>query len=357
MNQQSHPYRWIWFQVICVTGLILLHGCATAPASVAQGITSVFTETAATEPVLTLITETVQILETTPAISIIPNSTATPVVWIDDSTGIPQTGTLPIHPTFTVTSTPTITLTPTKGPSPHFTHIPTASPTITATSNPPGAVLSIIQPGLSSKITSPYKIQASITRGEDKLAYLSLMGEDQKAFYSAVLDYHLSEYNRLLITPTLNFSISTVAENARLILQTYDLQGRILALSSVDIILLSIGNNEIHPAQHPYAPFIIDSPDEGDEIQGDRFVVSGRVAALNNNPVIIELLDENGAILVKRELHLDPPSAGETYTPFVIALAFDVDQQTQARLSMRQESNNRIPGTIALSSVAITLLP
>jgi hypothetical protein len=85
--------------------------------------------------------------------------------------------------------------------------------------------------------------------------------------------------------------------------------------------------------------------------------VSGRAAALNDNPVIIELLDDNGAVIAGREMRIDPPPAGEPYMPFVIELDVQVSQITQARLVIRQESAGSIPGTVALNSAAITVLP
>ncbi len=80
-----------------------------------------------------------------------------------------------------------------------------------------------------------------VTPGEDGYVYLSLVGEDQRIIYSQALDYRRAVYSRFLILPSLEFTIPKVAETARLTLETRDLYGRISALSSVDIILLSIG--------------------------------------------------------------------------------------------------------------------
>lgn len=283
--------------------------------------------------------------------------TTTAWVWINAATNTPAVLTLPDYPTFTVTPSPTVSLTPGRGPSPTRTRAPSITPTVTATANPPSALLRIDTPGEGSKIISPYDFQAAVARGEDDRVYLYLIGEDNQEFFSEVLDYRQSSFYRLLINRTLTFSFPGVAENARLILQTLDEQGRIMALSSVDVVLLSIGSNQINPAQHAYAPFLIDAPKEGTELTGGRLIVSGRAAPLNNNPVIIELLDEDGEVLAQKEMLLDAPANDEPYTPFLTELEVRVTRQVNARLVIRQESANRIPGTIALTSVAVLLKP
>lgn len=344
--------------MICIAGvLMLLCGCVPAAVKTAQSPEPVISETGLSAAPAVEETRSVETGTNTPVIAINRESTETPYVWIENSTVVPDTPVPPVYSSFTPTSTPTITLTPTKGPSPLITRTPTATATVTATSNPPVGALIIRQPGPASKVTSPFEITAAITRGEDRLVHLSLIGENSQTFYSEVLDYRKSEYNRLLITPLISYDMTRVAENARLVLLTYDLQGRIMALTSVDILLLSIGRKDIKPAERNYTSLIIDTPDDGDEISGGRLVVSGRAAPLNKNPVLIELLDENGAVLAKCELNLEKPLPDETYTHFVIDLDYSVVRQTLARLVIRQESDNRIQGTIALSSAAVTLLP
>ena len=283
--------------------------------------------------------------------------TITPWVWINNATDTPVVITLPVQASFTATATPTITLTPGRGPSPTRTRLPSTTSTITATARPPYGALRIDIPGEGSKIISPYEFQAAVARGEDGLVYVSLIGENEQEFFSEVLDYSQSRFDHLLVTPTLTFDFPGVAENARLVLQIFDTQHRIMALSSVDVILLTVGSNQVNPAQHPYDPFLIDSPDDGEEIRGKRLIVSGRAVSVNTNPILIELQDEDGDVIARREMLLDAPAPGETYTPFVSELEINITRQINARLVIRQESSNGIVGTIALSSVAVTLQP
>lgn len=270
--------------------------------------------------------------------------TNVPLIWTPDAT-------------FTITPVPTQTLTPTVGPSPRFTRTATLTGTPTSTPSPRDAVLRISRPGLYSRIVSPYKIEAMVTPGEDGFVYMSLIGEGQRVIQSQALDYRRSSYSRFLIVPEILFSIPTVAETARLTLETRDLSGRVMALSSVEIVLLSIGDNETNPPLRLYEPFIIETPKDGALISGGRFVVSGRAAAISSKPLIFELLAENGEIIASRTMQIPVPEGGQTHTPFAVEINYLVNEETNARLLMRQESDTRLPGTIALSSVAVNLFP
>ena len=287
----------------------------------------------------------------TPALLITP----TPLLREDaDFTPIAE-GVLEPNPTFTNTNVATPTRTPTRGFRPTRTETPTS--TVTPTAFPQEAILKIIEPGRFSKLISPLEIDAEVTRGEDGYVYLTLMGENDQIFASQELDFKKSLYNRLLISQTLEFSITSVAELARLVLETHDIQGRIKALSSVDLILLSLGDNEINSSQGLYQTIIIDNPVDEEIIRGSRLFISGRASVMNDTPLIVELLNERGEVIASRTLQLAASTDRQTYTAFVVELSYTVSVQTRARLSIRQESDNEIQGTVALSSVAVILLP
>jgi hypothetical protein len=125
----------------------------------------------------------------------------------------------------------------------------------------------------------------------------------------------------------------------------------------VDIILLSIGDNQTNPPLQLFEPFMIDYPDDGSVFQGGKIVVGGEAAPMNSSPVIIELIGEDGQVISTRTLEIEVPEGSQTHEPFAVELHYAVSKETQARLVIRQESDNRISGTIALSSVAVTLYP
>jgi hypothetical protein len=73
---------------------------------------------------------------------------------------------------------------------------------------------------------------------------------------------------------------------------------------------------------------------------------------LNGTPVIIELQDEKGKILMERQLDIK----GDTYIPFSTTLPYKVFEPTRARLSIRQ-IDDRFDALVYLYSLLVTLNP
>jgi len=196
-----------------------------------------------------------------------------------------------------------------------------------------------------------------ISPGEDRFVYLELVGEDGRMISSEDLDYSQSSYSRFLIAPSLSFGIKSVAETARLLVLTRDIYGRTMALSSIDLILLSVGQNEIAPVNNLNEHLIISTPYNGQVISGGKVVVTGQAAPLNTTPIILELIDEKTQVVGSRQVNMPMPSGGLSYTPFVIDVPYSITEITPVRLTMRQESDSQLAGTVALSSCSIILTP
>ncbi|HMD89246.1 MAG TPA: hypothetical protein VKF38_08785, partial [Anaerolineaceae bacterium] len=90
---------------------------------------------------------------------------------------------------------------------------------------------------------------------------------------------------------------------------------------------------------------------------GGTLVVTGLVNPVNNSPVIIELIDEQSNVVGSVKIVIPPPSGDLSHTPFSVGVPYTVDGPTDVRLTMRQESTGRIPGTVELFSEEITLDP
>ncbi len=290
-----------------------------------------------------------------------PKATATPSS-IPSLTPQPATGTvtltpLPGSPTLSPTITRTGTQTKIPTVTPWWTPLPTRTNTITLTPTPQPAYLRFLRPGAFSKVLSPLQLEAGVTPGEDGLVLLELVGEDGRMISQQRLNY--SEYlNRsIAIAPKVVFSIPGVAETARLKLSVKDKYGRTMALSSLDLVLFSIGANDFFPASEQIAPYLIRLPFPDQIVTGGILQVRGLVRPVNANPVIFELLDEQGQVLSSGKLNIGMPSGVLSHTPFEIDLAYKVPKSTQARLVVRQESASRIPGTVELWSVPVLLEP
>lgn len=256
---------------------------------------------------------------------------------------------------------PTQTLTPeippTLGPTPTNTPWWRRTPTQTPTPKPAPAFMLIKRPGLFSKVKSPLTISANAIPGADGLVWVELIGEDGRNLFQTRLNFSAYAGRSISIAPEIAFDLTAPAELARLIVSTRDRLGRISALTSTDLILIQMGEDQIYPSGYDREPYIVRAPLEGQVISGGLLQISALVRPVNENPLIIELLDEQGAVLTSTSLELIFPTGDLSHTPFDVVLSYTVSQSTNARLVFRQESAGRIPGTVALSSLELTLRP
>ncbi|HEY9076551.1 MAG TPA: hypothetical protein VIO61_08415 [Anaerolineaceae bacterium] len=348
-SKQRKTWIPVWVGCLLATLITILPACAADPIVVPTLMiipTATITETPIPQP-----TE-IPVPEATPT----PTLTSSPEGITPEASATPEPSA-----TITPTPTPNNTTTPFDAPSGFArtaTHTPRPTPSSppTNTPTPPPPFLRIQRPGSLSRVVSPLLVEIYSGPGEDGLLHMELIGEDGRKISQQ--DLNLQEYmgKRLWTNQRLPFEISAVAETARFQIFTKDRAGRMMTLSSVNVILLQVGNNMFNPATPMYEPFMIDTPDNKQEISGGIVILSARVRPVNPSPVIIELVGENGIILASRKVTVTLPPGSQSHTPFVIDLPYSVPAKTTARLIMRQEGD-RIPGTVALNSVGITLLP
>lgn len=253
--------------------------------------------------------------------------------------------------------TPTLEIPPTQGPTPTNTPWWRRTPTITPTPQPLAATMLIKRPGLFSKVKSPLTISANAMPGADGLVWVELIGEDGRNLYQTRLNFSAYAGRSISIAPEITFELLAPAELARLIVSTRDRFGRISALTSTDLILMQMGEDQIYPAGYDREPYIIRAPIEKQMISGGLLQITALARPVNENPLIVELLDEQGAVLASESLELIFPTGNLSHTPFDVILSYTVSQSTNARLVFRQESTGRIPGTVALTSLELTLQP
>ncbi len=259
--------------------------------------------------------------------------------------------------TATITRTATKTLKPTRTPYPTNTRRPTRTPTITPTPMPPLAYFRINNLSMYSKVVSPVRPESIISPGEDGLVHVEIINPDGDRISNEVFNYSTNIGRHFLIAPEIDFMVDGVAELARLQVSSYDRFQRTMWLTSVDLILLAIGENQITAPTDFTEPYIIRQPVAEDEISGGMLEVSGLARILTDTPLMIECIDPQGDILCSDEIQLHAPMEGVSHIPFSAFLPYEVRDATNIRLTFRQESSNRIPGTISLYSFEITLLP
>jgi len=294
--------------------------------------------------------------------TLIPTASLTP---LPSFTGLPMTGpsaTATRESMATRTRPPLSEDTATPGPSPTATRTPTRTrkptftPTITYTPTPPQPTNYLLRPGLLSKVVSPIKTELYAVTGDGGKITLELVGEDGRVISRQIITRGDDEGVRVWMAPEMPFEIEAAAETARLQVSSLDSFGRLIGLSSVDLVLLSVGRNEINPAAIDQEPYLIRKPRAADTVSGGMLLLEGLARPVNDSPLIIELVNESGVVLSTKRLVVEKPAAPLSHTPFTIEIPYRVSTAIPVRLSIRQEGS-RIPGTVALVSRLITLEP
>ena len=244
-----------------------------------------------------------------------------------------------------------VNLPPTDTPQPTITSTPPA--TFTATTFPvhePGAI-EIQSPGPMSKVISPITLRMNIVSGESEKVQIDLFEEDGSLLSRTVKKVPRSGkgVDQQIKIP---FEIRAAAEVARLSISTTDKAGRMQAMNSVRLLLLSAGANEINPSGDTSEPVAVFSPGIKDEALGGVLNMRGDLWPLNMNPVLIALIGPDGKTLGLRILTVSQlgPQLFETTIPY------KVDAPTLARLTIRQD-DDRMDGMFYVYSQEIMLNP
>lgn len=242
-------------------------------------------------------------------------------------------------PSATATATATITPTPTNTETP--TPIPPA----------PAARLQVLAPGPASLLASSMQVRLYLIPGETNLVQLSLYGEDGRLLsrdLTRVEDVPPPGLELYLEVP---FEVRA-AELGRLEASTKDKFGRYETLTSSHVTLLPVGLSQVTPPDPPFERAAIYRPAAKATASGGVLTVEGAFWPLTDQPVILELLDEEGRVISTRQLSL----AGDTHIPFSTTLPYKVSAPTPARLSLRQ-MDPRFNAIAYLFSVLVTLNP
>ncbi|HEX9617347.1 MAG TPA: hypothetical protein VGA03_08005 [Anaerolineales bacterium] len=266
-----------------------------------------------------------QATETSPTQSILETATALPTA-------------LPTATPFPPSATPTL-------PPPNLTPPPEI----------PLAAIQILSPGPASKVASPFLMRAYVPPGPNGVVRIELQGEDGRLLMREVRVYGNTRGAQVLIGQEVTFGISAVAEVGRLQISVQDENGQVMALSSVDLILLSIGEADFNPPGDLLEPIFIQTPQAGDTIQGGILIVSGLARPRTDQPLMIDLKAPDGKILGTRQVAIEA-SPGSTYGTFTIDVPYTVSSPARARLFV-WERGDPIPGMAQLSSLEVMLSP
>lgn len=235
----------------------------------------------------------------------------------------------------------------------------TRTPSPTPTPAIPDAAIQILSPGPSSRLVSPLYLNTYLKPGLDGRVQIELLGEDGRLLLRKVYRY-LPEVKRTYLTEDLPFEIRQVGEAARLQISTFDTYNRLLAFNSVDLVLLSFGENDPNPAGSLLERVLITEPLPNKLIQGGTLIVAGQVHPFNDLPMLIELTTATGQVVGYRLAGITPgeqETSSENYVPFRAEVPYTVTEPTWVRLSVRLDSDGRISGPVYLTTQEILLSP
>ncbi len=233
-------------------------------------------------------------------------------------------------------------------PKPPRTPAPTPTPAI------PNAAIQILAPGPASKVISPIKVTAYLKPAGKGNIRLELLGEDGRLLARKVVVYYPGTWVHVL--ENIEFEIPGVAEASRLQISTEDSYGRINALASVNLILLSYGEDDINPSGSLAEPVFIQEPAPQTFIQGGKVQVRGLARPQGPDPLLIEMIGTDGKYIgPSRFVTLGTPGP-DGYVPYTAEVPYSVTSATWVLL-MVTDRGDRIPGPTHLSSVEILISP
>lgn len=251
------------------------------------------------------------------------------------------------------TATPSPTLRPTL---PEATPAP-VTPAITPTPTPdfPEDAIEIYNPGELSKIISPFHLYAYMRPRAGRLARIELFGEDGRLLVRQIKEYEFDSGAWANLSLDIDFEISATAEMGRLVISVEDEYGRLVAVNSVDLVLLSLGTADLNPSDSVLERILIQDPRPKALIQGQQVQVSGLARREDGTQLIGQLIDEEGKVIGLRVFGVSRTEQ-DPYGTFSAEIPYEVDDLTAVRLVVF-ESGEPVSPVRYLSSVEILLSP
>lgn len=242
------------------------------------------------------------------------------------------------------------------------TRIPSKTPTFTATPVIPAAEIQILSPGPMSKFISPLEVSAyyhSLPGGYilvELIAEPLKEGEAGRLLFSKLQRFSSGgEAFWITAREALEFEISRVSELAVLRYSIFDSYDRLVAVTSVDYVLLQVGQNEINPSASLLEPISIFEPNMNKLIQGGSLSVSGMARPDGDQILHIELVTQDNRVVGTHDFFTTATADGK-HVPFSTTVDYQVSGATWVRLIIYYH-DVRIPGYRQLSSVPILLSP
>jgi hypothetical protein len=325
--------------VACLLAAILFGGCSALPGN------STLPTALPADYIPTAIALTSQAGQTQQAANA-PSSTPSPSPLPVTPTETPQPSATPLPKTDT-SSDISLATAASGGSTPQGNQTPEA--------DLPPAIVQIFKPGELSRVTSPIHITSYLKPGPKGLVTIELHGEDGRLLVRQSKVFTTNPNAWANMTVDLNFEISAAAEVGRLTISVADDKGRMMALNSVNLILLSMGESDINPSNATQEAIIIEQPKLLSLVQGGILTVSGKARSDTGLPLHVELLDDKGGVVGMRLAGLGDLDA-QGYRSFATEVSYKVEALTPVRLLV-YEDGGQISDVSHLASLVLRVSP
>ena len=151
------------------------------------------------------------------------------------------------------------------------------------------------------------------------------------------------------------FGVNSVAEPGRLQISIEDEHGRLKSVTSTELVLQSVGNQDLNQPNDQLEEIILESPLPNRLIQDGTMRVAGMARPRTTQPFRIEIITSDGKIVGTRQVSVNP-AEGSQYGTFAIDVPYKIAYTDRVRVQV-WEPGSRIPGIINLSSVEVLLSP
>jgi hypothetical protein len=205
-------------------------------------------------------------------------------------------------------------------------------------------------------VKSPLHVYLYLKPGAGGKVSIELIGEDGRLIYREIRVIDLVPVGAwATFTLDIDYEIAATAEAGRLKISVDDAAGRTVALNSVPLILLSVGDADIVPPADVLAPLIIRQPRKKALIQGGTLVASGRARLEGDGPLMVKLVTAKGGEVGFRLADVTFPEGGG-YGEFAVEVPYKVSEPTPALLVVL-EPGASLSDVIHLSSIEVLLSP
>jgi hypothetical protein len=253
------------------------------------------------------------------------------------------------------TPVPPLAATPVFTPAAVFPD-PTQSPVHGLAIKIPDADIQVFRPGPASKVVSPFRVSTFLMPGYQGNVIIELFGEDGRMLARKVFAYRQHPGVRLQVNTDLEFEIQAVAESSRLVIRTEDQNNRTISKATIELLLLSLGDEENNPPGDLKEKIAILEPVKNLSIQGGSIHVSGLARPTNTGPLHVELFSEKGISISPAQLIWVSLEDDRQHVPFTLEIPYTISIPTRASLFITELDYDK-EETLHITSVEIHLRP